>query len=109
MHFAPIAVAIALLAAQPALSAPAVGFSPNGVPSRTALSSLKFQPLSVIRPLFPPNELHPVFQREELSVFARELEDLLARSDLDGSEALSIPSIFKTLVTAVPTVLNLLG
>lgn len=99
MHFAPIAVAIALLAAQPALSAPAAGFSPNGgVPTRTALSSFRFQPLSVIRP-----------QHEELAVFARELEDLLARSDLDGSEALSFPSIFKTLLTAAPTVLSLFG
>lgn len=109
MRFAAVAIAVAL-AAQPALSAPAVGSSLNGiVPSRTAGSPLSFQPLSVVRPLFPEIQLPPLVQREEFALFARELEELLARDDLDGSEAFSIPSIFKTLVKAVPTVFSLLG
>lgn len=123
MHLTTVVVAIAMLSAQSALSAPVVPPLGNGA-SPTPTSTHYFA--GGIGPVEPPwkhpfpshlpnlfrtdrREMHDLMQREEFAGFARELEDLLARDDLDGSEAFKIPTIVKTIVKGIPHILPFLG
>ena len=107
MHFTTAAVAVAILAAQSALSAPVAPPLGNGA-SPTPTTTHHFAFPSNFKIMFG-REMHDLMQREEFAGFARELEDLLARDDLDGSEAFKIPSIVKTIVKGIPHLLPLLG
>ena len=112
MHFA-IAVTIAVLTAPSALSAPVIPpLSNDGSPTPTTPILFGLGAFPSHRPtLFALDHLdaRKLIEREYFVGFARELEDLLTRDELDESEALKIPGFLKTVVKGIPHLLGIFG
>ncbi|KAI0093017.1 hypothetical protein BDY19DRAFT_402966 [Irpex rosettiformis] len=96
MRFSAAVVAVAVLAAQPVFSVPIIASSPlHGVvsaPTRTHRPISQAFIDNLMNNVHSLREVDELMQRDEFSVVARELEDLLARADDDESGA----SLFNT-------------